>query len=373
MAALGRGDLEAAHASVNIVPVKANSRDELGEMAESFNVLQDEVRKAAISLGEARDKMQVARAELIARHEQIAFLAHHDPLTKLANRPALGLALDRLLDQANAGGDGFALLSVDLDDFKEANDVFGHVVGDELLCAVARRLERAVGKEFIARVGGDEFIVLSTQGEQPQSAAVLAERVLKAVAEDFDIRAQKIPIGLSIGAAVYPSDGTDLEMLIANADAALYRAKAEGRQTVRFFDPEMDKRLRERYALRSTISARPCRMASLHCYYQPQAKIDGEVFGLEALLRWKHPRHGLVPPRDLYPPRRAKRHDRRDRRMDAARGLPRGGLLAAPLQVGVNLSPVQFRYGDLAALVHAILLERAWQPAGSNLRSPKAF
>ena len=173
MAALGRGDLEAAHASVNIVPVKANSRDELGEMAESFNVLQDEVRKAAISLGEARDKMQVARAELIARHEEIAFLAHHDPLTNLANRPALGLALDRLLDQASAGGAGFALLSVDLDDFKEANDVFGHVVGDELLCAVARRLERAVGKEFIARVGGDEFIVLSTQGEQPQSAALL--------------------------------------------------------------------------------------------------------------------------------------------------------------------------------------------------------
>ena len=95
--------------------------------------------------------MQVARAELIARHEQIAFLAHHDPLTKLANRPALALALDRLLDQANAGGDGFALLNLDLDDFKEANDVFGHVVGDELLCAVARRLERAVGKEFIAQ------------------------------------------------------------------------------------------------------------------------------------------------------------------------------------------------------------------------------
>jgi len=96
------------------------------------------------------------------------------------------------------------LLSVDLDDFKEANDVFGHVVGDELLCDVARRLERAVGKEFIARVGGDEFIVLSTQGEQPQPAALLAERVLKAVNEDFDSRQQKIPIGLSIGAAIYP-------------------------------------------------------------------------------------------------------------------------------------------------------------------------
>ena len=366
MAALGRGDLEAAHASVNIVPVKANSRDELGEMAESFNVLQDEVRKAAISLGEARDKMQVARAELIARHEQIAFLAHHDPLTKLANRPALGLALDRLLDQANAGGDGFALLSVDLDDFKEANDVFGHVVGDELLCAVARRLERAVGKEFIARVGGDEFIVLSTQGEQPQSAAVLAERVLKAVAEDFDIRAQKIPIGLSIGAAVYPSDGTDLEMLIANADAALYRAKAEGRQTVRFFDPEMDKRLRERYALQHDLRSAMSH-GELTLHYQPQAKIDGEVFGLEALLRWEHPRHGLVPPRTFIPLAEQNGMIGEIGEWTLREACREAASWTAPLQVGVNLSPVQFRYGDLAALVHTILLETGLAPGRLEL------
>ena len=361
MAALGRGDLEAAHASVNIVPVKANSRDELGEMAESFNVLQDEVRKAAISLGEARDKMQVARAELIARHEQIAFLAHHDPLTKLANRPALGLALDRLLDQANAGGDGFALLSVDLDDFKEANDVFGHVVGDELLCAVARRLERAVGKEFIARVGGDEFIVLSTQGEQPQSAAVLAERVLKAVAEDFDIRAQKIPLGLSIGAAVYPSDGTDLEMLIANADAALYRAKADGRQTVQFFDPEMDKRLRERYALQHDLRSAMSH-GELTLHYQPQAKIHGEVFGLEALLRWEHPKHGLVPPRTFIPLAEQNGMIGEIGEWTLREACREAASWTAPLQVGVNLSPVQFRYGDLAALVHPTLLETGLAP-----------
>ncbi len=104
MAALGRGDLDAAYASVNIVPVKPNSRDELGEMADSFNVLQEEVRKAAVSLGEARDKMQVARSELLARHEEIAYLAHHDALTNLANRPALGLQLARTLDQAKMSG-----------------------------------------------------------------------------------------------------------------------------------------------------------------------------------------------------------------------------------------------------------------------------
>jgi diguanylate cyclase (GGDEF)-like protein len=313
MAALGHGDLDAAHASVNIVPVKPNSRDELGEMAESFNVLQDEVRKAAISLGEARDKMQVARAELLARHAEIAFLAHHDALTNLANRPALSLQLARTLDQAKVTGGNFAVLSVDLDHFKEANDVFGHVICDELLCAIARRLEQAIGNNFIARVGGDEFIIISTGGEQPQTAAQLADRVLKSVEKEFDVRQQKIPIGLSIGAAIYPNDGADTMTLLANADAALYRAKLDGRQMVRFFDPEMDKRLRQRYALQHDL-----RSAIAHdellLHYQPQAKIDGEVFGFEALLRWRHPHHGFVPPTTFIPLWR----------MDAARGLPRG-------------------------------------------------
>jgi diguanylate cyclase (GGDEF)-like protein len=195
MAALGRGDLSAAHASVNVVSVRPNSRDELGEMAESFNVLQEEVRKAALSLDDARDKMQVARAELIARHEEIAYLAHHDALTKLANRPALSIKLARVLEQAKAYTRSFAVLSVDLDHFKEANDVFGHVVGDELLCAIARRMEQAAGEAFIARVGGDEFVIISAEGEQPQTAASLADRVLKAQPMTFRSRASSFPSG----------------------------------------------------------------------------------------------------------------------------------------------------------------------------------
>jgi diguanylate cyclase (GGDEF)-like protein len=274
MAALGHGDLDAAHASVNIVPVKPNSRDELGEMAESFNVLQDEVRKAAISLGEARDKMQVARAELLARHAEIAFLVHHDALTNLANRPALSLQLARTLDQAKVTGDGFAVLSVDLDHFKEANDVFGHVISDELLCAIARRLEHAIGNNFIARVGGDEFIIISTGGEQPQTAAHLADRVLKSVEKEFDVRGQKIPIALSIGAAIYPSDGADTMTLLANADAAFYRAKLDGRQMVRFFDPEMDKRLRQRYALQHDLRS-AITHGELLLHYVEERSLDG--------------------------------------------------------------------------------------------------
>jgi diguanylate cyclase (GGDEF)-like protein len=366
MAALGHGDLDGAHASVNIVPVKPNSRDELGEMAESFNVLQDEVRKAAISLGEARDKMQVARAELIARHEEIAFLAHHDALTKLANRPALGLKLARVLDQAKADARNFAVLSVDLDQFKEANDVFGHAVGDELLCAIARRMEQAAGRAFIARVGGDEFVILSSVGEQPQTAAALADRVLKCVAKDFEIRGQIIPIGLSIGGAVYPSDGTDMTTLLANADAALYRAKADGRHTVRFFDPEMDKRLRERYALQHELRSAIAH-GELALHYQPQAKIDGEVFGFEALLRWQHPKRGFVPPSTFIPLAEQSGVISEMGEWALREACRQAASWTAPFQIGINLSPVQFRYDDLAALVHTVLLETGLEPSRLEL------
>ncbi|HEY7669905.1 MAG TPA: amino acid permease, partial [Hyphomicrobium sp.] len=143
MRALGQGNLDAAHASVNIVPVKPNSRDELGEMAHSFNMLQEQVKDAAVSLGEARENMRTARAELLERHEQIAHLAHHDALTDLPNRTSLARRLADVYEHAREYHESFAVLTVDLDHFKDANDVFGHVVGDELLCAISRRLEIA--------------------------------------------------------------------------------------------------------------------------------------------------------------------------------------------------------------------------------------
>ena len=366
MAALGHGDLEGAHVSVNIVPVRPNSRDELGEMAESFNILQEEVRKAAISLGEARDKMQVARAEIMARHEEIAYLAHHDALTRLANRPALSIKLARSLERAKQQAKEFGVLSVDLDHFKEANDVFGHVIGDELLRAIARRMEQAASGAFLARVGGDEFILLSTDGEQPQTAAALAERVLKCVAEDFEIKGQLIPIGLSIGGAVYPGDGTDMTTLLANADAALYRAKSDGRHTVRFFDPEMDKHLRERYALQHDLRSAIAH-GELALHYQPQAKIDGEVFAFEALLRWQHPKRGFVPPDTFIPLAEQSGVINEMGEWALREACRQAASWTTPFQIGINLSPVQFRYGDLAALVHSVLLETGLEPGRLEL------
>ncbi len=366
MAALGRGDLDAAHASVNIVPVKPNSRDELGEMAESFNVLQEEVRGAAVSLGEARENLRTARAELIARHEYIAYLAHHDALTKLPNRQALAERLAQAVDRASAAGSGFAVLSADLDSFKEANDVFGHAVGDDLLAAVALRLLVVAGDAFVARVGGDEFTLVLEAADILTGADALAGRLLHAMSDPFEIRGQQISIGLSIGVAIHPRDGSDAMALLANADAALYRAKTEGRNTVRYFDPEMDRRLRERYAMQNDL-----RSAILHdellLHYQPQATIDGEVFGFEALARWENAKYGLVSPGTFIP-----LAEQNGTIVDIGEWTLRtacreAASWAAPLQISVNLSPVQFRYGDLARLVHLILIETGLHPGRLEL------
>jgi len=366
MRALGRGDLDAAHASVNIVPVRPNSRDELGEMADSFNLLQEQVRHAALGLDEARENMRKARAELFARHEQIAHLAHHDPLTDLPNRTLLAAKLAEVFDRAKARDENFAVLTIDLDHFKEANDVFGHVTGDELLCAVARRLEVAAEGDFIARIGGDEFTLVCAKPDQPKAASALASRVLQAVADPFEVRGQKIPLGLSIGAAVYPNDGADTATLLANADAALYRAKVDGRKTVRFFDPDIDRRLRERFALQVELRSAIAR-DELVLYYQPQAKMDGEVFGFEALARWQHPTRGLVSPDEFISLAEQNGMIVEIGAWALTAACREAASWAVPLQVGVNLSPVQFRYGDLAGLVHLILLETGLSPSRLEL------
>jgi len=366
MRALGRGDLDSAHASVNIVPVKPNSRDELGEMADSFNMLQEQVRDAAFSLDEARENMRVARAELLARHVQIAHLAHHDPLTDLPNRTLLAAKLDEVFEHAKARNEDFAVLSIDLDDFKEANDVFGHTVGDELLCAVSRRLEIAADGDFIARIGGDEFMVVCAKADQPRAAEVLASRLLQAVAVPFEVRNQLIPIGLSIGGAIYPNDGADTIALLANADAALYRAKEDGRKTVRFFDPEIDRRLRDRFALQIDLRSAISRNELL-LHYQPQARIDGNVFGFEALARWQHPTRGLVPPTEFIALAEQNGMIVEIVGWALKEACREAASWAVPLQVAVNLSPVQFRYGDLAGLVHFVLLETGLSPGRLEL------
>ncbi len=303
-----------------------------------------------------RDISERKRAE-----KQIAHMARHDPLTDLPNRAAFNECLAATLERASTSNESFALLCLDLDRFKEINDVFGHAVGDALLREVSLRLQAAVDSMFLARLGGDEFSVIAAQGPQPATAEAIAERLQTTLAGDIEILGQHLRIGLSVGIAIFPNDAGDALSLARNADAALYRAKAEGRGTIRFFEAEMDKRLCERRLLQHDLRSAVAR-GELILHYQPQAQVDGDIIGFEALVRWRHPVRGLLAP-DIFIPLSEEsgliiqigEWVLREACREAA-SWPRH------LQIAVNLSPIQFRHGDLAALVHSILLETGLSP-----------
>jgi diguanylate cyclase (GGDEF)-like protein/PAS domain S-box-containing protein len=301
------------------------------------------------------------------RHEQrIAHLANHDLLTDLPNRAAFNSCLAATLDLATLSKESFAVLCVDLDRFKTVNDVFGHAAGDTLLGEVARRLETAGQGAFLARVGGDEFTIITPTGPEPATAVALAERLGAMFDADIDISGQPLRVGLTIGVAVFPQDGADGATLTANAEAALFRAKSEARGSIRFFEPAMDKELRGKRLLQQDLRTAIVR-DELTLHYQPQAHIDGEVTGFEALARWQHPRQGMVPPGTFIP-----LAEESGIIMQLGEWILRTACREAaswplPLRIAVNLSPVQFQYGDLAQLVHGVLLETGLAPARLEL------
>ena len=297
---------------------------------------------------------------------RIAHLAHHDPLTDLPNRAAFNMHLAQTLERSESSKQKLAVLCINLDRFKDINDVFGHAVGDELLRAVAMRLPTVADGAFLARIGGDEFAFIVADDKLPSSADWLAECVLACASEPFEVQGHILHIGMSIGIAMYPSDGADQESLLANADAALYRAKAEGRGSIRFFKADMDQQLRERRALNHDLSS-ALERNELVLYYQPLAHVDGEIIGFEGLMRWQHPTLGLIPPGTFIP-------------MAEESGLiiPMGEWVLReacreaaswpkPLGISVNLSPAQFGQGDLVGLVHSVLLETGLSPSRLEL------
>jgi diguanylate cyclase (GGDEF)-like protein len=302
------------------------------------------------------DVTERRRAEM-----QIEHLAHHDVLTGLPNRIAFNQRLQSTLESAAAAKSGFAVLCLDLDRFKEVNDVFGHAAGDELLSRVAERLKNAAQDAFLARLGGDEFtLILTTEGHQT-AAGALAENLQAAMAGEIRIGDHSVRSGITIGIALYPTDGRDANTLLGNADAALYRGKSEGRGSIRYFEAEMDMRLRDRRLLQQELRLAIARQ-ELRLYYQPQARLNGEITGFEALIRWQHPRRGTVQPGLFVPIAEESgliiqigEWVLRDACREAA-------SWANPLQIAVNLSPVQFQHGDLPKLVHEILLETGLAP-----------
>ena len=226
---------------------------------------------------------------------KIMHMARHDALTNLPNRALFREKMEESLSR----GDEFAILFIDLDRFKGVNDTLGHPVGDSLLCAVTKRLQLAVrGIDTVARFGGDEFAIIQL-GASPTDATELATKIIESISESFNIAKHQVVIGTSIGIAMAPADGTEPDQLLRNADMALYRAKAEGRGTYHFFQPEMDAQMQARHSLE--VDLRKALLAGeFELYYQPLVDLaTDKVSGFEALVRWNHPERGLIGPDDF--------------------------------------------------------------------------
>ncbi|MDB5633259.1 MAG: Diguanylate cyclase, partial [Tardiphaga sp.] len=297
--------------------------------------------------------------------EKIAHLAHYDALTDLPNRTQFRGELDRELKRVERGAQ-CAVLYIDIDEFKGINDSLGHQVGDELLKAIAIRLRGCVrGSDIVARLGGDEFAIVQTGVETHSDITDLVARIYGAIREPFECLGHRLLTDASIGIALAPRDGIDLDSLLKNADLAMYGAKEDGRRTYRFFEPQMDAKVKARRTLeldlRHAIADGGFVKGGFEVYYQPLVNLrDNVVTGCEALLRWRHPERGMISPAEFIPVAEEIGVISQLGEWVLATACMEAASWPDDIKIAVNVSPIQFRCSLLALHVAAAL-------AASNL------
>jgi diguanylate cyclase (GGDEF)-like protein len=288
--------------------------------------------------------------------DRLAHMARHDALTGLPNRMMLLEDMERTLPLVRRGGH-LAVLGLDLDHFKSVNDMLGHAAGDELLCQVTERLlDKTRKTDLVARFGGDEFAIVQMGVEQPAAATVLADRLVESLREPFNIKGHRVEIGTSIGVALTDETAYTTESLLRDADIALYRAKAAGRDTWRFFRPEMNTEIQQLRHLEADLR-RALAEEQFEIYYQPLVEARTQsLLGFEALLRWHHPERGMVPPTEFIPVAE---------KMGLIKAIGAWVLRKAcadavkwpeNIKISVNLSSVQFVNGVLVREVEQALI-----------------
>ncbi len=348
------GALRTVHEQVEVV------RDDCGKVVKLEGIIQD-------------------ITERVQANEKIRYLAHHDSLTGLANRRQFSKMVEGMLRRAQHQNSCCALLFLDIDHFKRINDTLLHVVGDQLLKTVAERIVHCVrGGEFpdgadassrldpIARLGGDEFAIFLVDLASPEDSAKVARRILDEVARPVNLGQQEVTVTVSIGIALYPIDATDFETLLKNADTAMYSAKSQGRNNFQFYSKAMNASAAERLSLENDLR-KALGKNQLLLHYQPKVDaVSGALIGAEALLRWRHPQRGMIPPSSFIP-------------IAEETGLivpigewvirtaceqngqwQRAGL--SPVPVAVNLAAPNFRHAGLAGLIGHALAEAQIEP-----------
>jgi diguanylate cyclase (GGDEF)-like protein len=312
--------------------------------------------------------LRAANLELTAANDSLRTLAFRDSLTGLANRVLFDDRLQRAVQRVDEAGRTcrLAVLFVDLDGFKPVNDSWGHGQGDELLRQAAERLRMVARQgDTLARVGGDEFVLLIEDADPPADCLAPAQRIVDALGEPFDIGGHALSLSASVGVVVYPDHG-DASRLLARADAAMYAAKHGGGNCCSLFEPRMDGNAGDQLSLQSELR-HAVERGELRLYYQPKIDVrSGAVAGVEALLRWQHPQRGLVSPAVFIPV--AERFGLINALGqwvidEACRQMAEWAAAGQPLKVAINISVYQLRHGDLAGHIESALKRHRVPPA----------
>ncbi|MCK1594590.1 EAL domain-containing protein [Bradyrhizobium sp. 164] len=336
-----------------ITSTRIGIRDEAGEPRYLIHVIDDVTERR--------------RAD-----EKIAHMAHYDALTDLPNRTLFREQIERELAEV-AGGGQFALLYIDVDEFKGINDSLGHHVGDELLKAIAGRLRGCLKQgDLIARLGGDEFAVIQTGIQSSADVVSFVTRMYEAIRQPYHCLGHQLSTDASIGIALAPQDGSDLDQLIKNADLAMYGAKAEGRRTHRFFEPEMDACAKARLTMEQDLRQALVN-GGFEIHYQPLVDLrSGEVSGCEALLRWRHPERGMVSPAEFIPIAEDTGLINELGDWVLRMACNEAATWPAHVRVAVNVSPVQLKCDTLALRIAGALAASGLDPRRLELEITEA-
>jgi diguanylate cyclase (GGDEF)-like protein len=353
-------DFAVALARVNAQVGRKRAEEGVRQANEALRQANDDlerrVAERTAKLVSANEQLQLEIEHRQKSEAKVEYLAHHDPLTGLANRVLLGEQLDQALAHMRRTRDSLAVLFLDLDGFKSVNDTLGHTIGDALLKAVAERLRESVrDTDKVARLGGDEFAILQVSEQQPNNAASLAQRLIDVLSTPFSIDGHQVVVGASIGVAVALEKAADAEQLLKSADLAMYRAKADGRGRFCFFEPEMDANAQARRLLELELRNALVE-GGFELHYQPLVNLKtNSVTGFEALMRWSTPERGRISPGEFIPIAEETGLIVPLGEWALRQACAEAATWPGDIRIAVNLSPSQFKSGNLVpAVVNAL-------------------